>query len=317
MRVLAARPPAPPDAVCALVNLAKPAGPTSRQAAGALGRLFGQRRYGHAGTLDPAAEGVLPVALGEATRFLPYLDLDRKVYRARARLGVRTATGDARGAVVEEAAVPSDIADRLARACPAFRGTILQTPPMHAALRHEGRRLYEWARRGVIVDRAPRPVRVEALDLEAATGETFTLRVVCGPGTYIRTLVEDLARAAGTVAHVESLVRLAVGPFALERAAGLDALVAAPSGERARVLLPVAAALPPGPDVALEEAELTALAQGRALDVAEVLPDAAGPVRLHDGQGGFRGLGRVAGGRLTVLRLRPVPPAGDCPTPVS
>ncbi len=293
-----------PDPACALVNLDKAAGATSRQAAGALARLFGQRRAGHAGTLDPAASGVLPVALGEATRFLPYLDLEVKAYRVRARLGRRTATGDAEGEPVEEAPVPADIAIRLERERRNFLGTILQIPPMYAALHHEGRRLYEWARRGLEVERPARPVRVDALDLEAADEETFLLRVVCGPGTYVRVLVEDLARACGTLAHVVRLERTAVGPFRIGEAVTLDALRAAAPEARARALLPVSFGLRTGADLLLDTEEAATLARGQPL--AGGASGASGPVRLYGPDGGFLGLGTLdPGERLRVLRLRP------------
>lgn len=303
MRVLEEPPAARPDPACALVNLDKDPGASSRRAAAALGRLFGQARAGHAGTLDPAARGVLPVALGEATRFLPYLDLGTKTYRVLARLGRRTTTGDAEGESLEEAPIPADIALRLERARPAFLGSVLQVPPMYAALHHEGRRLYEWARRGLEVERPARPVRIDALELEAVDEGTFRLRVVCGPGTYVRVLVEDLARASGTLAHVLRLERTAVGPFRLDESVGLETLRAAPPEERLRALLPVAFGLGKGLDLVLDAGETAALAQGRTLSGG---PEAAGTVRLYGPDHVFLGLGFAGpGGAVRVLRLRP------------
>jgi tRNA pseudouridine55 synthase len=305
VRFLEAPPRPPPDPACALVNLDKDPGVSSRRAGADLARLFGQRRAGHAGTLDPAARGVLPVALGEATRFLPYLDLGRKIYRVRARLGRSTTTGDATGETVAEAPVPADIALRLERERRRFLGTVLQTPPMYAAVHHEGRRLYEWARRGLEVERPARPVCIDALDLEDTDGETFLLRVVCGPGTYVRVLVEDLSRACGTLAHVLTLERTAVGPFRIDEALGLDAMRALPPEKRAGALRPVAFALPAGADLELDEAEAVALVRGRSLGT-KIASAGSAPVRLYGPGGGFLGLGRLdAGGALRVLRLRP------------
>ncbi len=304
MRLFATPPTSVPEPACALVNLDKATGTTSFKAARALARLWGQSRAGHAGTLDPEARGVLPVALGEATRFLPYLDLGIKIYRVEARLGCRTTTGDASGEPVEEAPIPADVALRLERGREAFLGRILQIPPMHAAVHHEGRRLYEWAHRGLVVERSARPVRVDELDLEAVDGDGFRLRIACGPGTYVRVLVEDLARAAGTLAHVVRLERLAVGPFRIEEALSLEALRDASPEERLRGLRPVSFALGAGPDLLLDADEAQDLARGRTLDGRGL--GAAGVVRLHGPGGVFLGLGTLEpAGVLRVLRLRP------------
>lgn len=307
MRLLDSVSPARVVPACALLILDKVSGASSRKVANEAARLYGIRRFGHAGTLDPAATGVLPVALDEATRFLPYLVLEPKVYRVTARLGASTTTGDADGEILERAPIPADVGERLALACRRFEGFISQTPPMYSAVHHAGRRLYEWARRGLEVERPPRLVRIDRLRLEDVTDAGFTLEVSCGAGTYVRTLVEDLARAVGTLAHVTTLVRLAVGSLTRARAVDLSTLASTPPAERSRFLLPVSAALPPGPTFQLEDPELAALVHGRSLDVPAALRLGVGegPARLHDFEGDFRGLGRVEEGILRVLRLRP------------
>ena len=207
------------------LNVAKPAGWTSHDVVAKIRRLLRTKRAGHAGTLDPDATGVLVVAVGQATRLLPHLNLEPKVYRAVCGFGLATTTEDASGEITEQADASALTEDALLAALPAFLGEISQVPPMVSALHHNGQRLYDLARKGIVVEREPRTVSIHGLELLGfAPGERASaeLRVTCGGGTYIRTLCKDLGAALGLPAHMASLVREAVGNFALESAVTLE-----------------------------------------------------------------------------------------------
>jgi tRNA pseudouridine55 synthase len=263
-------------------------------------RRLGVRRAGHAGTLDPDATGVLPVLLGEATKLMPYVSDHDKEYRAVVRLGVRTDTQDLSGRILSEAPVPTLTRAAVAGAATRFVGRIRQTPPMYSALHHEGRRLYELAREGIEVPRAPRDVVVHAIEIDEVSGARVTMRVVCGKGTYVRTLAADLGDALGLGAAVEALSRRRVGPFTLDEAARWDLLQRAPVAElRARVA-PPAAALAGWTEVRLDVPRAEAFRHGQAVDGGGV-PD--GLVRVHDASGALIGVGAVDVGRLRPIRI--------------
>ncbi|MFL5803178.1 MAG: tRNA pseudouridine(55) synthase TruB [Roseiflexaceae bacterium] len=208
------------------LNIDKPAGPTSHDVVAQVRRLARQKRVGHAGTLDPAATGVLVVALGVATRLIEYVqDATSKGYRAIVRLGVTTATDDAEGEVLHSASLPSLDQQAIEVALAQFRGATMQIPPMYAALHHEGRRLHELARAGVVVERAARPIMIDRLALLDWSPPLLTLDILCGKGTYIRALARDLGATIGCGAHLQALRRTAVGAFRVEDAVPLDALV--------------------------------------------------------------------------------------------
>lgn len=211
----------------------KPAGYTSHDVVARLRGLLKQRRIGHGGTLDPQATGVLPVLVGRATRASAYL-LGDKEYRARLVFGVVTDTQDMSG-TVERVSDKRPTRAELEAALPAFRGEILQVPPMVSAVKMGGHKLYELARRGVTVERPPRPVTVRALTLEEMTADGCTLRVRVSKGTYIRTLAHDLGLALGCGAALSALRRIYAHPFSLEDAVTLEDVAAA--GERAGALL--------------------------------------------------------------------------------
>jgi tRNA pseudouridine55 synthase len=217
------------------VNLFKPAGPTSVQFGARLRWIYGTRGepkvpVGHLGTLDPQAAGVLPIALGRATRLLPLIVDRRKSYAFTLVLGTSTTTADATGEPVENAAIPADALARLHAAAGDFIGRVEQIPPMYSALKTNGRRLYDLAREGKTVERKPRAITVYALSvLGADDGTTIRMRVSCSEGTYVRSLAEDLARAIGTVGHVGALLREANGPFVLSESLTLDEIAADPA----------------------------------------------------------------------------------------
>ena len=229
-------------AVHGLLLLDKPLGLSSNQALQKAKWLLRAEKAGHTGTLDPLATGVLPLCFGAATKFSQlHLDAD-KTYDAVARLGITTTTGDAEGEPVQVRPVAVD-ADALARVQARFTGAIAQTPPMHSALKKDGKPLYEYARAGIDVEREPRQVVIHALELtlsEDAAGEpVLAMRVRCSKGTYIRTLAQDIGEALGCGAHLTLLRRIETGGFHLEACVALDALEQMGEAERVARLLPV------------------------------------------------------------------------------
>ncbi|HKN38060.1 MAG TPA: tRNA pseudouridine(55) synthase TruB [Acidimicrobiia bacterium] len=230
------------DAVEGLVVVDKPAGWTSHDVVARLRRIYGLRRVGHAGTLDPDATGVLLVGLGRATRLLRFLTETGKVYRGEVAFGVATDTLDAAGTETARAPMPALSRAGLDAVLPRFLGTIAQIPPMVSAVKVEGRRLHERARAGEVVERAPRTVRIDRIEVEAFTPGEFPLAqllVECGSGTYIRSLAADLGEALGGCAHLAWLRRLRVGPFPVEEARTLEEIEASPD----KVLLPMVEAV--------------------------------------------------------------------------
>jgi tRNA pseudouridine55 synthase len=215
--------------ISGILNIDKPAGMTSHDVVNRVRRMSGQRRVGHAGTLDPAATGVLIVCLGQATRVVEYLMASDKVYRAQIRLGVSTDTHDAEGEVTATAEVDFGQEEgwRIREALASFVGPIQQVPPMYSALKREGVPLYRLARQGITVERKPRPVVIYDIELLDWNPPLFTIRVKCSPGTYIRALARDLGQELGCGAHLHSLTRLASGHFTLEEAVSLEELAEA------------------------------------------------------------------------------------------
>lgn len=217
--------------------LDKPAGITSNLALQKVRRLYRAEKGGHTGTLDPFATGLLPICLGEATKFSQFLLEADKVYLAQVRLGVRTTTGDPEGEVVETRPVAVD-ETRVRNVLPRFLGEFAQMPPMHSALKHAGRPLYEYARQGVDIPRQARQVVVHDLALLGLVDDHITLRVHCGKGFYVRTLAEDLGEALGCGAHLSALRREAVGRLTLNEAVDLTTLAGLEEPDRDARLAP-------------------------------------------------------------------------------
>lgn len=284
----------------ALLLLDKPSGITSNAALQRAKRLFRAQKAGHAGTLDPLASGLLPVLFGEATKFAACLLDSEKEYAAQVRLGIGTATGDAEGEVLERREVAIDPA-RLERALAQFRGAIDQVPPMYSALKHRGRPLYELARQGTVIERAPRRVVISALELLARDGDRLGLRVRCSKGTYVRALAIDLGLALGTVAHLAELRRVAAGGFRVSDAVTLEALETLDEAERDRRLLPVPALLAGLPRMTLD----AVAAQRFALGQKVAAPGApAGRCQVWHAGDDLLGLGEVdESGELRPSRL--------------
>jgi len=216
------------------VNVFKPPGLTSVQCGARVRSVFsrtsaGRVPVGHLGTLDPDAAGVLPLAIGKATRLVPLIEDRRKAYAFTLELGRSTTTGDASGETVEADAVPPDAEKLLHAATARFAGVLDQVPPMYSAVHHEGRRLYELAREGVQVERKSRKITIYDLRVLSYAGNTARMRVACSEGTYVRTLCEDLGRAIGAPAHMGTLLREASGPFVVYESLLLDQIEANPA----------------------------------------------------------------------------------------
>ena len=274
----------------------KPVGATSFDVVALLRRRLGVRRVGHGGTLDPAASGVLPLLIGEATKLVPYLADEDKEYVATIRFGVTTDTQDLTGRVLSTAAVPALSREWLTAATRPFVGRIRQVPPMFSALHHHGRRLYELAREGVEVEREPRDVVVHDIAVLDVTEATATLRIVCGRGTYVRTLAADLGRALGCGGAVERLVRTRVGAFDQTGALTADEIASAtPQSLWARVL-PPEAAVGHLRALCLTGVSAAAFVHGQPIDLARPADPPEGWFRVHDESGTMLGVGELLGG---------------------
>ena len=253
------------------VVLDKPVGMTSTHAVSIIKRLFSARRCGHAGTLDPLASGALPIAMGEATKTVPFVMDGRKLYRFTIRWGEERDTDDAEGRVVETSDKrPS--AEEIRALLPAYTGTIQQVPPRYSAIKIEGERAYDLARGGETVELAARPVEITRLELVASPdADHAELEAECGKGTYVRSLARDLGRALGCFGHVSALRRVAVGPFSEQTMillADLEAMcqkAAAGEGSLADALMPVETALDDIPALAVGRADAARLQRGQAV----------------------------------------------------
>lgn len=255
------------DPVDGVLLLDKPSGITSNHALQKARRLLGAAKAGHTGTLDPLASGLLPLTFGEATKYsADLLDAD-KAYEARLQLGVRTTTADTEGEVLERrpVAVTREQFDKLLKH---FTGSIAQVPPMHSALKRDGRALYEYAREGVEVERAPRQVRIERLDVVQWDDDQPEVAVDCSKGTYVRVLAEDIGAALGCGAHLAALRRVRVGTLTLDAAVTLEQLEQMPVEQRRACLLPVDALISALPRVDLGDLQARRFCHGNAIDAA-------------------------------------------------
>jgi tRNA pseudouridine55 synthase len=266
-------------AATGILNVYKEPGWTSHDVVAKVRRLAGQKRVGHAGTLDPLAEGVLPVLLGRATRLADAIQSGEKRYQAWIQLGVATTTDDAEGEITARHTVPPLTA--IDSILGQFRGTIAQVPPSYSAIKVNGRRAYAMARRGETPELAPRQVTITDLRLLESSADCLALEVACSKGTYIRALARDIAAALGTVGHLTRLVRTQVGPFRLEHAVRLPRME----------LLPPEAALPDAPVYHVTAEEAPRLLNGQAI-ASTLVGDT---VRVHDPSGRLVCLGSADG----------------------
>jgi len=279
--------------------LDKPVGITSNAALQKAKWLLNARKAGHTGTLDPFADGLLPLCFGEATKFSAYLlDADKR-YRAVLQLGVTTTTGDPEGEVLDTREVAAS-RDDIAAVLPRFMGEIEQIPPMHSALKHQGRPLYEYARAGIEIERPPRKVTIRTLEMIECAPPRVVLDVQCTAGTYIRTLAQDIGAALGCGAHLTALTRTAAGGFSLDQAHALANLETLDASQRAALLQPADCLVTHLPALQLDEAETTAMCQGRSIAHPT---QHAGLVRLYTAANRFLGLAQTDAGHLVPHRL--------------
>lgn len=256
----------------------------------------GKLAVGHLGTLDPQAAGVLPIALGKATRLLPLIEDRRKAYVCTLVLGRSTTTGDAAGESLTQHDVPSDIDERLENALGAFSGAIEQTPPMYSALHVNGVRLYELARAGRTVERAKRGVTIYGIGVLGREADTVRLRIACSEGTYVRTLCEDIAAACGTVGHMGALLREASGPFVLYESVTLEEVAADPLG----AIVPPERVIPL-PTIVLDGRLATDFRAGRLVALANLPPDKH--VFVRDSTRALVGIGETVGALLAPRKV--------------
>jgi tRNA pseudouridine55 synthase len=287
--------------VSGIVLLDKPAGLSSNQALQQVKHAFKAQKAGHTGNLDPFATGMLPICLGEASKTAGFMLDAAKRYRATARFGLATATGDPEGEVILEMPVPELSMEDVQAALTAFTGEIDQVPPMYSALKHQGRRLYQLAREGETVERAARKVTIYSLAIVRWSPPELEFEVHCSKGTYVRTLGADIAEKLGCCAHLTALRRLSVEPF---EEGGMHSLeeVLQRSGrpDLDDLLLPADAGLAAWPQVWIDAGQARAFGHGNpaACDSAD-----CDTVRVYLENGSLLGLGRVNGGRLSPVRV--------------
>lgn len=297
-----------PDGV---LLLDKPEGLSSTQALGRSKRLLAARKAGHTGTLDPFATGLLPIAFGEATKFSRFLIDSRKAYLATLRLGVESTTGDTEGALSAPKPVSAH-SQEIDGVLSKLTGVSTQIPPMHSAVHHGGKRLYELAREGIEVERQPRRIEIHELRREHFEGDRLVISVTCSKGTYIRTLAADIGRGLGCGAYLVALRRTAVGRFRVEEAVGLEALErAGVQGARER-LLPVEALVEELPRCGPAAADALRFTQGQVIDWPGASAGSEWAVRGPAGT--FLGVARAgSAGRLAPLRLMATAESANLP----
>ncbi|MDP1594220.1 MAG: tRNA pseudouridine(55) synthase TruB [Gallionella sp.] len=277
----------------------KPLELSSNDALQKIRRLFQAEKAGHTGTLDPLATGLLPVCFGEATKFSnALLDAD-KSYTALLRLGQTTTTGDAEGEIIAEHPVESTLSD-VEVALTRFLGEIEQMPPMHSALKHQGKPLYEYIRKGITIERPLRTVLIHELVLNRFAGNEMEISVRCSKGTYVRTLAEDIGAVLGCGAHLIGLRRTAIAHFKLADGYNFEQLNEMGDAARDACVLPLASLMPDTPKLQLDAVQIKRLAQGQRLGLDTGLPD--GKLGLY-GPDGFVGVGLQQGRRVAPVRL--------------
>ncbi len=286
-------------AVDGILLLDKPAGMTSNRALQIAKRAVGAKKAGHTGSLDPSATGMLPLCFGEATKVCAYLLDADKTYRVTAKLGTQTDTGDADGKPVDESPVPELDTDAWADILAGFLGESEQVPPMYSALKKDGKRLYELARKGETVEREPRPIRIDDIELLEARGTRLVFRARCSKGTYVRSLVEDIAAKANTLAHTVRLHREQVGdfdPVAMQSLETVEQLAETPDGYPLATLVSPDAALGAYPAVSLEAGMDARFCGGQA--ISNVGDGKTGLVRVYTETDNFLGIGALSAARV-------------------
>lgn len=287
--------------ISGVLLLDKPLGYSSNQALQKVKWLFQAAKAGHTGTLDPLATGVLPICLGEATKFAQTITDADKTYIADIQFGVTTTTGDAEGDVLETK--PVKIAQQqIETICAQMVGEIEQRPPMYSALKHEGRPLYEYARAGIEVPRKKRKIVIHSVSLIKFEQPKARIQVTCSKGTYIRTLAEDIGRTLGCGGHLTGLRRTETASYPIEKTITINQIDAMTLEERDALLLPVDTMLHALPKVSLDKDSAYYLLQGQAVWVPGNIPDSF--LRVYDESGHFLGMGMLdAEGRVAPKRL--------------
>jgi len=290
---------------CGIVAIDKPAGMTSFDAVRVVRRVFNERRVGHAGTLDPTATGLLPVCVGQATRLVDYFHQQSKTYRCVVRLGETSDTLDTEGEIVDGADASAVTLAEVRAIAASFVGDIEQVPPMHSAVRHEGKHLYELARRGEEVERKPRTVRIESIevmDFRAGARADVELTVVSGKGAYMRVLAADIGDRLGTGGLLGWLSRTAYGPLRLEDAITPDAL--ADADDPATALMPLDSAVLFLPRIDLPPQAVTMVGRGQSVWLPRVPEMTAGnQCRVHSADGRLIAIGEIAGNLLRPTKV--------------
>jgi tRNA pseudouridine55 synthase len=289
----------PRRAVHGVLLLDKAVGLSSNAALQRAKRLFRAEKAGHTGTLDPLASGLLPLCFGAATKFAQIsLDAEKR-YLATLRLGQTTTTGDAEGTVVRERPVAVS-RDQLEACCARFVGSIRQVPPMHSALKHDGRPLYDYARAGIEIEREPRDVTIRSIVVVRGEGDRWTIDVACSKGTYVRTLAEDIGEALGCGAHLAALRRTGSGALDVGAARTIEALESLAPEALDAALLPADALIADWPKVALAAEDAGRFLTGvrRRLALAD-----QPHVRVYGPGDAFLGSAHIAGGELIAGRL--------------
>ncbi|MCB1756927.1 MAG: tRNA pseudouridine(55) synthase TruB [Gammaproteobacteria bacterium] len=291
-----------------ILILDKPVGISSNRALQTVKRLFNAQKAGHTGSLDPLATGMLPLCFGEATKVSAFLLDSDKTYITEARLGIKTSTGDREGEIIHERPVADFGEAEILKTLKRFTGSIKQIPPMHSALKKDGKPLYKLARKGLDVERESRPVTVYAIDLLEIKLPVLVLRVHCSKGTYIRTLVEDIGEALGCGAHVQRLHRESTEPFGKEKMYSIEELgVLADQGTDAldRCLLRPDTALTGMPEIELNQAQKAFFQAGRMISDGNISADMQDRLlRVYDVNREFLGLALVSGdGQLCPKRV--------------
>ncbi|SAY51491.1 tRNA pseudouridine(55) synthase TruB [Neisseria weaveri] len=284
--------------------LDKPKNLSSNTALQKARRLYAAEKAGHTGVLDPLATGLLPVCFGEATKFAQYLLDADKAYTATLKLGEATTTGDAEGEVVETAR--ADItAEEFQTACQALTGNIRQVPPMFSALKHEGKPLYEYARKGIVIERKPRNITIYSIEMTEFDAPKAVIDVRCSKGTYIRTLSEDIAKYIGTFAHLTDLRRTETAGFSIGQSYTLEKLAEMDEAGRDAVLLPCDVLVQHLPKLVLNPQQEQMLKHGRQPEYSDGLSQTDAPLRAYGEDGRFIGLVeyRAQSRTLKVLRL--------------
>lgn len=301
--------------VSGVLLIDKPQGMTSQQVVSKVKYLLksdvhDSKKAGHTGTLDPMATGLLPICLGEATKFSHY-QLDAvKSYQAIIKLGEQTDTGDAEGKIIATSPVPNVTQAMLQSVIEQFLGEIMQVPPMYSALKKDGKKLYELAREGIEVERAARPLTIYELSLTPLSAQQLQLTVTCSKGTYVRVLAEDIAKALGTVGHLTSLRRIQTGDFEIANAITLADFAALDVAARFNKLLAVDACVHSLPSLLLDDSQSKRIRQGQRLNVKttmltqQLILNANQTIRLFDDHQQFLGTGLLEpNGRLQPMKL--------------